>query len=325
MKKVPVYFYYVTVFAASMSGRDIFRFSEFLHSFTKMLESLQGKELIERKKDYFSDQKVVWLDELCVLGNGNYNLTFKSAKYNHVRNVIDTQIMEERGAIKRSVDGDEEKTHLCLRYNGRDNRMICIQESNYYGIGITKIVSYLNHSLASYREETDEDMKYSLVKEDMPGDDFLMELQRMKSISLLKVTVDRADMQDDFLRLANRDNIKDTIDITIGKVARFKFIPKNLVAEYYRDHRSANIIKRIVAEGKNQSGPFRLDTEAIKMKQFLEVDTTELTDEVNSESFFSKSQEKIEDLRSRQNEIRNKKDRSSHAGFRLSKNEATPV
>ena len=41
--------------------------------------------------------------------------TFKSAKYNHVRNEINTETMEPLGTRKQRRDGDEEKTHLCIR------------------------------------------------------------------------------------------------------------------------------------------------------------------------------------------------------------------
>ena len=39
----------------------------------------------------------------------------KCWKYNHVRNEINTETMEPLGTRKQRRDGDEEKTHLCIR------------------------------------------------------------------------------------------------------------------------------------------------------------------------------------------------------------------
>ena len=84
------------------------------------------KGLPERKKDITSSEKVVWLDSYEDLKNGNYDVIFKSAKYNHVRNEIDTETMQERGRRKRPQDGDEEKTHLCIRLAKGENRFLAV-------------------------------------------------------------------------------------------------------------------------------------------------------------------------------------------------------
>lgn len=274
MKKIPVCFYYLDVLRRKIrEDNRVNHFSDFITFFSEMLASLASKDLLNRKYDFVSDEKVIWLDSYEDLGIGNYNLVFKSAKYNHIRNVIDTSIMQERGPIKQRTDGDEEKTHLCIRYHVGQERMICIHESNYYGMSIGRIIRYLNENLEIHRVDTDGNYTYVLEKEIMPCDDFLEELRKMRHISLLKVTIERQDLQDDFLRLADRDDIKDTIEISIGKIKRNKYIPKSLVREYYTDMQNEHKIKRIVAEGANQSGSFRLDTELIKMKQSITVDT----------------------------------------------------
>lgn len=298
MKKVPVYFYYLNVLRpGNREDGSVYRFSDFITFFSEMLGSLAGKELLGRKYDFKSDEKVIWLDSCEDLGNGNYNLVFKSAKYNHVRHVIDTAVMLERGTIKQRTDGDEERTHLCIRYHVGQERLICIHESNYYGMAIGRIIRYLNEKLEQHRTEIDGKYTYILQKEIMPCDDFLEELRKMRYVSLLKVTIERQDLQDDFLRLSDRDDIKDTIDISIGKIKRNKYIPKNMVREYYTDMQNENKIKRIVAEGANQSGSFRLDTELIKMKQSITVDTSSVTNEVDSTQFFIKAQELINEMR----------------------------
>ncbi len=292
MKKVPVYFYYLdaTFSRLQNDGRE-YTTRNFIDTFSFFLEDLVKEDLNKRKYDFRLDEKVIWLDSYNIIGSGCYDLIFKSAKYNHVRNVIDTDSMTERGVIKTSSDGDEEKTHFCIRYVEGQPRFICIHESNYYGISISKIIFYLNERLSAYQVKHCEAVRWNLESEIMPCNDFLEELRKMKYISLLTVTVERREFKDDFMHFADRDNIKDTVDIVIRKEKRNKHIPKDLVRQYYNNLLDQNVVKRVVAEGRNEGGAFRLDTELIKMKQSIDVDTSP-TNEVISERFF----ESVENL-----------------------------
>ena len=288
MKKVPVYFYYLdTIFSRLRNDGKDYSTRDFICSFSQFLEELSNEDLNSRKYDFSLDEKVLWLDSYYITGLGCYDLVFKSAKYNHVRNVIDTDNMTERGIIKNRSDGDEEKTHFCIRYVEGQPRFICAHESNYYGISISKIMFYLNDKLSAYQVTHGENVRWNLESEIMPCNDFLEELRKMKSISLLTVTIERSDFQNDFMRFADRDSIKDTVDILIRKKKRNIPIPKDLVRQYYNNLLDQDIVKRVVAEGRNEGGYFRLDTELIKMKQAVSVETT-ATNEVISESFFEK-------------------------------------
>lgn len=115
-KKVLIYFYYLAITrqkeAADTSVYDI---AQITNVFSKMLEYTMKKSLKDRKQELTFAEKVVWLDSFENMGNGNYNIIFKSAKYNHVRNEINTETMEPLGTRKQHRDGDEEKTHLCIR------------------------------------------------------------------------------------------------------------------------------------------------------------------------------------------------------------------
>lgn len=297
MKKVPIYFYYLDARCSRIKEDGaVHTLDEFMVSFSSMLDDLSKQDLIDRKHDFISDEKVIWLDSYTDLNDGNYDLVFKSAKYNHVRSVIDTECMKERGAIKTHRDGDEEKTHLCIRYKKGQPRFICLHESNYYGMAIGRIIRYLNEVLDKYLQKTGSNLRWLLEKEILPCDDFLEELRKMSKISLLTVTIERNGLQNDFLNFADRDDISDTIDIAIKKVKRNKNIPQSLIREYYGDMQNTGNIKRIVAEGSNQTGAFRLDSELMKMKQHIPVEVS-ATGEVLSGDFFQKAQGAIDRLR----------------------------
>lgn len=191
-KNVPIYFYYLTI--SKQKDSDDYSTYDMQHivdSFSKLLSYITEKDLTNRKKDITSSEKVVWLDSYEDLKSGNYNIIFKSAKYNHVRNEIDTETMTELGTRKRQQDGDEEKTHLCIRLAKGQHRFLAVHESNHYGISINCIIDYLNTQFVSYNEDTDDKYHYKLSHEIMPGDDFLSSLKNARTTSALKLTVSK--------------------------------------------------------------------------------------------------------------------------------------
>ena len=111
-KKGPIYFYYLSISKHKDAKDDsAYSMDQIIIAFSQLLEYIMKKGLPERKKDITSSEKVVWLDSYEDLKNGNYDVIFKSAKYNHVRNEIDTETMQERGRRKRPQDGDDTSMH----------------------------------------------------------------------------------------------------------------------------------------------------------------------------------------------------------------------
>lgn len=90
MKNVPVYFYYLDVtYSRSPSNSKEYTFNDFLSDFNTFLNDLIAKDLIDIKYDFHIDEKIIWIDSISDLSNGNYDIIFKTAKYNHRRDVID--------------------------------------------------------------------------------------------------------------------------------------------------------------------------------------------------------------------------------------------
>ena len=299
-KKVPIYFYYLTI-AKQKDSKDesTYDISQIVDSFTKMLLFVIAKDLRARKQDNKTIEKVIWLDSFLDLKDGNYDLIFKSAKYNHVRKEIDTETMQELGTRKRRQDGDEEKTHLCIRLAKGQHRFIAVHESNHYGISIKCILDYLNEQFSAYNEDTNDKYHYSLSHEIMPGDDFLEMLKTARTITMLKLIVSKDDLNDEFMRFAGRDEIDDEVEICLKRPPKAKRFPENLIKSYYEDMQSNNKIKRIIAKGTNPSGFFQADTDLIKMKHYLSVKGEIVTDEVDSFDFFEKAQDFIDEMRNK--------------------------
>ena len=297
-KSVPIYFYYLAISKQKDNSDDsVYEIKQIIEAFSKLLAYIAAKNLTERRKDITSSEKVVWLDSYTDLKDGNYNIIFKSAKYNHVRNEIDTETMQELGTRKRQQDGDEEKTHLCIRLAKGQNRFLAVHESNHYGISINCIVDYLNTQFVRYNEDTDDKYHYTLSHEIMPGDDFLDSLKKARTTSALKLTVSKEDIRDDFMQFANRNDIDDEVEIWFKRPKGAKKFPDNLIKAYYDDMQSNNRIKKISVRGTNAAGQFEIDTDLMKMKHYLSVKAESVTNEVNSEDFFTKAQGFIDKTR----------------------------
>lgn len=298
-RNVPIYFYYIAV-SKQKDSKDTasYDMEQIVTAFSKMLAYTAQRDLLSRSHKFSNAEKVVWLDSFEDLKDGNYNLIFKSAKYNHVRSEIDTETMQEIGMRKRQQDGDEEKTHLCIRLSKGQHRFLAVHESNHYGISIGCIIQYLNSQFESYNEETDDKYHYSLSYEIMPGDTFLETLKKARTIRLLKLVVNKSDIPSGFMDFAERNDISEEIEISLKRPKGTKKFPENLIKEYYNDMQSNSKIKRIIAVGTNKvGGQMDIDTDLIKMKHYLSVKTVSLTNEVDSLNFFENAQQFINETR----------------------------
>lgn len=302
-KNVPIYFYYLTISKQKdSSDSSAYDLQKILDSFSRLLSYITAKNLSDRKKDIKTSEKIVWLDSYEDLKNGNYNIIFKSAKYNHVRNEIDTETMTELGTRKRKQDGDEEKTHLCIRYNAGEYRLLTVHENNHYGVTLNCIVDYLNTQFVSYNEDTDDKYHYSISYEIMPGEDFLSSIKKAKTMSILKLVVSKEDIRDDFMMFAGRNDIANEVEICLKRPKGAKKFPENLIKAYFDNSQNkvTGKIKKVTIKGTNSFGQFEVDTELMKMKHYLSVSAEKVTNEVSSSDFFKKAQEFIEETRDKQ-------------------------
>lgn len=97
----------------------------------------------------------------------------------------------------------------------RTTSVLAVHESNHYGISIKCIIDYLNAKFKQYSEECNDNYLYTLIHEIMPGDDFLTSLKKAKTTSFITLTVSKDDLNDDFMRFANRTDINDEVQILI--------------------------------------------------------------------------------------------------------------
>lgn len=151
-KKVRIYFHHLLM-TYSMNRNVVPQPSidDCVNFFTRSLQYTFSSPVQDRKVDFAADEQIVWLDGYKVTEKllddrrtmTTFEITIKSAKYNQVRNVRNTNTMEEKGLLKEIMDGDDESTHFLISHITGRNNLICVQESNYYGIRMGKFTQYL--------------------------------------------------------------------------------------------------------------------------------------------------------------------------------------
>lgn len=270
------------------------------NSISLLLDIIVKKDLLLKTLRIEKNEKVLWLDSVTDLKNGNFNLVFKSARYNQSRKVWKTDTMEPRGILQNPEDGAEHKTHLCIRMPKGAERFTAVLEGNYNGVGINSIRSYLNNQFNSVQEDSDEQYSYKVSFDMMLGEDFLTLLEEMTKINLMRITVDIEDLGSDFLSFARQNNAPSTVELYIRKEkGKGKNIPRNMIStayQQYKDVKSKKRIKKIAVEGGNENGSLKIDTESIYMKHSIEVDTVLPTNEVSTTDFFEKASNFIREL-----------------------------
>lgn len=260
-----------------------YSFSSDLKSLLTYIISLNS---FDRKIDDSKHSKIYYLNNFYSIENDTlFNLEFQSAKYDHVREVIDTETMIHRGTLKRREDGDLEKTHMSIYFDEEDTAL-CLLEDNFWGIQIGKISNYLNEMLGKYYESLGSKKFHRIEFAIIPSEEFLVELRKMNKISLAKFTVDTEELHaSDFADLSGRADIRKEVELVV-KPARGQSMTKRMIEEYYDKKNQNERIKRITIKGETTEGKVVLDTEKMKTRHNIRVETEASTDVVISQSIF---------------------------------------
>ena len=300
-KTITIYSHHIDI-ARDKKGADNtpYSISAVCAALSSLFDAVVKKDLQTKTQRIEKNKKVIWLESVTGLQGGNFNLTFKSAKYDQSREVRNTDTMEARGRLQNPEDGAEEKTHLCIRLRKGAERFTAVLDGNFYGVSMSNIRDYLNWQFNSIQEDSDEQYSYSVSFEMMLGEDFLAELDKMDKINLMRITVDITELGKDFQSFAGRDEVRSTGELYIRKEkGKGKKIPKDMISTAYQQHTdvaSKKRIKKIAVEGTNNNGSLKIDTESIHMKHSIEVSTVQPTNELDTADFFTKADAFIKEM-----------------------------
>lgn len=266
-----------------------FALESFENDFIEVIKDLCTNDKNLRKHDFRQDKKILYLDnyeyndELSIV-----NLKFVSAKYDARRKVIDTDTLMDKGILKNIGDGDEEKNHLCIKFV-ENNCAVCLFESNYYGIGLGKIIYYLQTKIKDYHRTRKDGCYYNLNYENIVSNDFLEALAQLQRIRAVTLTVDQEDVKvSDYKALSGRADLSSDVDIMLKPVTAGIGIKKDTVKEFFKIYNDKNKrVKRVTVHGDGTAKQqLSFDTEQMKKKIVIQVDVTSDTGEVSTRSIF---------------------------------------
>ena len=300
-KKVRIYFHHLLM-TYSMNRNVVPQPSidDCVDFFTRSLQYTLSSPVQDRKVDFAADEQIVWLDGCKVTKKllddrrtmTTFEITIKSAKYNQVRNVRNTNTMEEKGLLKEIMDGDDESTHFLISHITGRNNLICVQESNYYGIRMGKFTQYLRKRMEAYRASINGPFDFWFDHEIFPSDAFLDGLKDTQKITVLTVYTSKS-AANTFVDLSDRDDLRDETQLVLKNPRRGKYIHAQTIKDYYSAMSENQDILRITAQGQRYGIPFTLDTEGSQMKTEIAVKLTSKTKEVVGSSFFEEANQAL--------------------------------
>ena len=259
---------------------------DFESDFISVCEYALTLEKQNRKINFEKAKKIVYLDSLdYIKEQGILYLRLKSARYAKSREVINTDTLESRGVLKKDIDGDEEKTHLTIRFEN-DNTAVCIFEKNIDGIGVGLLFDYLNKLIIRCHSSKKDNIYYEIVHANIVSQEFLAALEGVKRIKGVTLTVEQKDLNvSEAKSFSGRDDLSQDVDLYFRPSAKGKSITGDTVKEFYKLYNNKKRkVKRITVKADDkQEAEIVFDTEKVKEKLVVEIEET-VTGEVREDS-----------------------------------------
>lgn len=237
-----------------VSKNKPFSLKNFESDFITVIEELRAKPANERKHDFRQEKKIVYLDDYEYYSDYSMvNMKFVSAKYDTRRRVVDTNTLDDKGILKSFNDGDEEKNHVCIKFL-ENNVALCLHEFNYYGIGIGKIILYLQNAIKNFHKIQKDGCYYNLICENIVSRDFLEALSKLRRVKAVKLTVDQEEVSvSDFKDLSGRTDISPDVEILLKPTSSTLGIHKNTVKDFFKIYNDpGRRVKRVTVEGDGE-------------------------------------------------------------------------
>lgn len=254
--------------------KDVKSPDSFVEDMANVLEDINLYEKSAKTDHFKSDCKKVYIDNVSYGEESKLlELTFKSARYGVVRNVMNTETFKDRGFLKRRPDGDLEKTHIMIKQVD-SSTAVALYEYNKDGIGFTKLVAYMNRFIKAYHKKEKDMLYYSISHKNMISKDFLKSLEKLNRIKAVTLTVDRENVGiSETKAFAGYRDLSTDMDLVFKPTGKGNTIFGNTVKEFYDIYNSKKMpIKRITVDGDRVTKePLTFDTEKMKEKYPVEI------------------------------------------------------
>lgn len=253
-----------------------------------ILRELKDKIILEDFLKYFYDKEInkkhtiksknicYYVDDIEIDDNIK-KVLLKYIKFNKRTNIVDIETLKPHYK-KDKNEGDEERQHYLIKVFKNTNRAVLIFEKvmGAFTIGLLqKDINEIYRKWISENKKKEKDflLQYEVKIEIVPSPKFVDELMKMNKISLVKVTVDKEKLTEDEDMLFSEENVsRDEVEVLYKPKPTLSF-SKTKVKNYYEKFKNSNHktkIRRIVIEGRKNKNAIRLDTECMKLSQYIE-------------------------------------------------------
>ncbi len=196
------------------------------------------------------------------------NVSIDYIKYDKRVKVVDKNTLEEK-FTKSKDQGDLEKQHYVIRSFSNINRALIVWEKILGAVTISSLEKHINSNFRKWIKEKykeDEDIKTYLLKYNIkiyavPSNNFIEEIEKMDKISLTT---------DEDILYSEENIARDYVDLNY-KPVKGKCFTKPKVVEYFNKFKTNNNIKRLVIKGRRQGSSVSLDTELMKMSEYIDI------------------------------------------------------
>ncbi len=284
--KVTMYAY--DLFTRRINGKGFKNVDIFEDDIIEVLNDLLSKDLVNRRYEIKKSNKIIYLlgmeydkDTRIAL------LKFGSAKYNSVRDVLNTDTMRQNPKKKKTKkDGDEEKTCMVIRFTEGEegNWAKCLVQVNSNGVSISKIMEYINNSIIEYHEKKKcDNIRYHILYSNIVSNDFLNSLEKAGRIKTVKLVMDSEEVDTtEFRDFSQKKDLRKEFDIVLKPATKGASILGNTVRDFFKDYNSSKKIKRIYVDSDTADGnPLSFDTEKMKERVIVSVQENVVTGEPN--------------------------------------------
>ena len=222
------------------------------------------------------------------------NVTIEYIKYDKQLKVVDKDTLEKKFE-KSKNQGDLEKQHYIIQTLDKSNKALIVWEKVLGAITLGLIEKNINSAFRNWIRENykdDKDKKNDLLRfhikiYPIPSKDIFVELSNLDKVSLMKVTVKKENLTSDEDILFSEDNIsREDVDLIYKPMKGLSF-SKNKVERYVRNFIDGGKIKKILISGKRDGNLITLNTELMKMSEYIDVKVGE-DGLVDSEDLFVK-------------------------------------
>ncbi len=216
--------------------------------------------------------KIFWLSDYSKNSN-IYKLLWNYSKTGRRLKIIEKTTLSPTKE-KDKDEGDLEKQHALIKDYGVGNKAVMIFERIQGGITTKYMEDEINKYIKiNFPKLSDNNIRLNI--DPIISRDFAGYLYRMNRIPIAEIYVDKSVkvlLDDEDMNIADedgsmRDSIKLTVKAKYKESLSRKYIERLL--KFKKD--SGGKIQRIVVDGEGNSGPIKLDTESIKLKQKLNI------------------------------------------------------